>query len=639
MATPEQSNPAPTFNPKLLKAGAFMGAVLSIAGVGETMAAHPAAAYEAYADGSVTVSQGDTLWNIVAEQTGAHGNALVHEIQQTAQANHLSNANQIVPGQRLQITRVHDTLPAQNHETTYTLKYGDTLWGRVKQHYGYVTASLVEEVAQRSSINMNHYLPGEVMRFNDADSSQSTAETATQHEAKKGQEPFAVITITGPHQTDWDLAPFIMATYHVSRIEATHMIMDKNPNIDPAKEHVGDHLIFPESEQTLLKQVNYLQKMEALQQAAPRGSGQIPPKASVAAPTTYMVADSIGQGAEQAGLAAKLAAKTQSQVVINADPGRSITHPGSEKHQSALEAVNEDKALIKSAKNIVIELGTNPTDNFAKDLKVLIFEMKLLAPQAQIYVVDIGATRSDTVGVWNERNKVIYQDAGPLGYKVISRAKAVLGPNTDPTNLPAGKDIPGSRDDVHGGNEQLAQAIVNQVGNQSAVPAKPEAAPAPESMPQQVMDYLVAKGYTPAQAAGIVGNMYAESGVQPQRLQNTPNGVTTPADAIPSWKRKQGWGLVQWTPVDKVIDAIKAEGKDPNDPHAQLDFLIEQLSPNGSEHVAGNALRAATTPETAARVFLRLFERPADPAATQQFRMQKARETFSEYNDRIQHVN
>src|SRR5688572_20680799 len=55
---------------------------------------------------------------------------------------------------------------------------------------------------------------------------------------------------------------------------------------------------------------------------------------------------------------------------------------------------------------------------------------------------------------------------------------------------------------------------------------------------------LVSKGLTLEQAAGVLGNMWVESGVNPRRVQGTkkPDGDrdTPPAGSI-------GYGLVQWT--------------------------------------------------------------------------------------------
>ena len=38
---------------------------------------------------------------------------------------------------------------------------------------------------------------------------------------------------------------------------------------------------------------------------------------------------------------------------------------------------------------------------------------------------------------------------------------------------------------------------------------------------KRIWDYLTGKGLSPAGAAGLMGNLYAESGLNPQNLQNT----------------------------------------------------------------------------------------------------------------------
>lgn len=121
------------------------------------------------------------------------------------------------------------------------------------------------------------------------------------------------------------------------------------------------------------------------------------------------------------------------------------------------------------------------------------------------------------------------------------------------------------------------------------------------------------------QVAGILGNMQHESGYQEQRLQGTPSGTVTPAESLTSAQlsdSKLGWGLVQWTPVTKVINPLKSAGKNPNDLQTQLDFLLQQL--NGQtpspEVAAGKALIATTNVADATVAFETRYERHAgDP--------------------------
>lgn len=92
---------------------------------------------------------------------------------------------------------------------------------------------------------------------------------------------------------------------------------------------------------------------------------------------------------------------------------------------------------------------------------------------------------------------------------------------------------------------------------------------------EKIFNFFVGKGLTDFQAAGILGNMYEESGFEPQRAQGIFNRLV-PAD---NWSEAKGggYGLVQWTPGSKMVDPVKTFGKDPNDLGVQLEFLWAQL--------------------------------------------------------------
>ena len=130
--------------------------------------------------------------------------------------------------------------------------------------------------------------------------------------------------------------------------------------------------------------------------------------------------------------------------------------------------------------------------------------------------------------------------------------------------------------------------------------------------PQKAFNFFVSKGYTEEQSAGIVGNMLAESGVLPMRLQNTPPFVQT--RAVDVQKADLGWGIVQWTKASKFVDPLITSGVEPAKIESlayQLTFLASQLEgetflPEGK---AGDAVKAARTVEEAAHAFGDVFEK------------------------------
>jgi len=152
---------------------------------------------------------------------------------------------------------------------------------------------------------------------------------------------------------------------------------------------------------------------------------------------------------------------------------------------------------------------------------------------------------------------------------------------------------------------------------------------------QKAFNYFVSQGLPPFQAAGIVGNMQAESGVQPERLQNTPSGTQTPSGTLSQDQLTSGnlgWGIVQWTPPNKMIGPTTKVGKNPDDLSVQLDFLWQQLT-TGTEQRAGNALKLTTNVDDAAVSFLTDYERPKNPAASQQIRIVFAEQILKEYGN------
>ncbi len=134
---------------------------------------------------------------------------------------------------------------------------------------------------------------------------------------------------------------------------------------------------------------------------------------------------------------------------------------------------------------------------------------------------------------------------------------------------------------------------------------------------ERAYNFLVTHGYTPEQAAGMVGNMILESGVNPQRLQGTGLNDLTPADQVPVDGTRIGWGIVQWDPPSKVIPPIKDAGKDPNDLIAQLEFLTADNKLNGgARHDAADRVRATNTVEEATQAFGQYYEAPANLGAS-----------------------
>lgn len=186
--------------------------------------------------------------------------------------------------------------------------------------------------------------------------------------------------------------------------------------------------------------------------------------------STHVLADSLGMGLKYAGLEVTLRALLRGPQHISFDGGRSITTPGSHIQKSALESVDTDAHLISAAQVIIIMLGTNLLeDNFAKSQATLMRKIKALAPKASYFWVDIGATMSTQAQRWSDRNKIIYEQAQQLGYQVISRYRAIFGPQAGPLHIHSGQLFPGYQTEpgyggegnIHGYDLELSQAILD----------------------------------------------------------------------------------------------------------------------------------------------------------------------------------
>ncbi len=141
---------------------------------------------------------------------------------------------------------------------------------------------------------------------------------------------------------------------------------------------------------------------------------------------------------------------------------------------------------------------------------------------------------------------------------------------------------------------------------------------------EMIWSFLKAKGLTDTGAAGLMGNLYAESGLRPNNLQNSYEGKLGMADAEYTEMvdhgtytnfvhDKAGYGLCQWTYWSRkqaLLDYAKAKGTSIGDLEMQLDFLVQELA--GSFPTVLRALKNAASVREASDAVLLQFERPAD---------------------------
>lgn len=136
---------------------------------------------------------------------------------------------------------------------------------------------------------------------------------------------------------------------------------------------------------------------------------------------------------------------------------------------------------------------------------------------------------------------------------------------------------------------------------------------------QQIASHLQGDlGLTPEQAAGVLGNFKREAGRDLATSRNEGGAMGLPTG-------RGGYGLAQWT-GSRQQDLISFAGgrEQAADLNTQLKFLSHEL--NTTERRALDSLRRARTPEEAAVVFDRDFERSGVKALDQ--RKAFARQSF-----------
>lgn len=141
---------------------------------------------------------------------------------------------------------------------------------------------------------------------------------------------------------------------------------------------------------------------------------------------------------------------------------------------------------------------------------------------------------------------------------------------------------------------------------------------------EKIWNYLIGKGLSKAGAAGLMGNLFAESALNPKNLQNsfekklghTDDSYTAGVDngTYNNFVRDSaGYGLAQWTfwsRKQNLLEFARAAAKSIGDLEMQLDFLFKELSENYKTVLS--VLKSATSVRAASDRVLHDFEAPAD---------------------------
>lgn len=142
-----------------------------------------------------------------------------------------------------------------------------------------------------------------------------------------------------------------------------------------------------------------------------------------------------------------------------------------------------------------------------------------------------------------------------------------------------------------------------------------------------IWDFLRGKGLSKEATAGLMGNLHAESGLNPQNLQNSyesrlgsDSEYTAKVDSG-SYSNfagdSAGYGLAQWTYSARkknLLSYAKSAGTSIGDLGMQLNFLWKELNDSYGSVISG--LRSASSLRAASDIVLHQFEKPANQSAS-----------------------
>lgn len=120
-----------------------------------------------------------------------------------------------------------------------------------------------------------------------------------------------------------------------------------------------------------------------------------------------------------------------------------------------------------------------------------------------------------------------------------------------------------------------------------------------EGRTEYAMDFFTSRGFTREAAAGIVGNLLAESGLNPKSEQYGGG----PGRGIAQWSVDQRW--------QTYLKFAKNRDLDPLDLTAQLRFIIHEMPSQMGDKA--KSIKTMTDSNAAAKLFMDVYERPGKP--------------------------
>jgi hypothetical protein len=359
-----------------------------------------------------------------------------------------------------------------------------------------------------------------------------------------------------------------------------------------------------------------------------------------------MIGDSITEGSASE-LKTAMSAKGFTPT-INGKASRRLSEGTSDLDGISVLSKDLTNPQIANSKIFVVALGTNSGITTASAQKTLGL-LKSANASAKIYWVNLGVINS-------------LRDRGQLDFnssnQIIASLADVTTINWASTIKPEfiANDGLGVHPSAGAGKQAFATLVANSLSGSSGgtlggsggicslnqLPGKNDA--------EKVWNFFLAKGWPAERIAGVMGNMYAESGITAMRMQGVYGRTVSSRDV--DINSGLGYGVVQWTPVRKLIQlsidgAIRYEEIDTIE--YQLEFLWAQLQGTDlsfsgrsvktskvSEKSAGIAISNTNTVLDAAIAFAVKYERCADCAsassASVQNRVRQANNILAKYS-------
>lgn len=275
----------------------------------------------------------------------------------------------------------------------------------------------------------------------------------------------------------------------------------------------------------------------------------------------------------------------------NEDNAGTITANGGDGGTPAIDALDKDKAKIADAGSMVVLLGTNGGEN---DIPKFMDKLNSINPNIKVYWMTVGYSNASDADL-EARNKVTKDFATKYNYTIADWYSAYS------------KDKSLS-DGVHPtakGYKVLSKLFTDAMGKFSGTGISSTSGAgafmttdSSQSNEKRVWTFLTSPdglGLTPEQAAGVMGNLQQESGINPKLDDGTNFGIA-------SWIAER---------VTNLKNFAKKNNKDPKDLDAQLNFLKKELLADKSTL---QKLKKTNDVVEATVIFHDGFERSADTA-------------------------